>query len=259
MQLIDTHCHLCHARLGRIDDVLTRGREAGLAGFICATGDIAESQRAAAIAATNDDVWCLAGIHPHEAKDAPEDSVDSLAALAAGDRCVAIGEIGLDYHYDFSPRPRQREVFAAQLGLAKRLGMPVVIHTREAFDDTLALLDESGVDLAGVIFHSFSEGPDAARAAMDRGCTISFSGIVTFASAADVQAAAKLVPDDRLLIETDAPYLSPEPVRKIKPNEPAYVAHVAAFLASLRGTTADALADLTTANARRVFGLDHRG
>jgi TatD DNase family protein len=256
MELIDTHCHLTHGRLrGQLEAVLDRARQAGVRRAICAAGDLAESRAAAAAARSHEGVFCLAGVHPHDAKDAPEGYLDDLESLAAGPRCVAVGEIGLDYHYDHSPRRDQRRVFAEQLALARRLGARIVVHTREAFADTLAILRESGADGSAVVFHSFTEGPEAAGQVLDLGAAISFSGIVTFRSARAVQAAARAVPDDRLLVETDAPFLSPQPVRNVRTNEPAHVAHVAAFLAALRGEDADALAERTTRNAERVFRL----
>jgi TatD DNase family protein len=200
-------------------------------------------------------VYALAGVHPHEAKDVPEGYLDEVGRCAAHERNVAVGEIGLDYHYDFSPRPAQREVFAAQLDLAGRLGKPVVIHSREAIDDTLAVLADAGVPGERLVFHSFTAGPDDVRRVLDLGAVVSFAGVVTFARADDNRRAARLVPADRLLIETDAPYLSPEPVRKIKTNEPANVLHTLRKLAEVRAEPPEALAEQTTANARRFFGI----
>jgi len=259
MRLIDTHCHLCHGRLRpHVDAVLDRARAAGVEAVICAAADLQESAAALALARERPDVACLAGVHPHDAKDAPADYLARLDRLCGEPRNVALGEIGLDYHYNYSPPEAQRRVFAEQLALARRLGKRVVMHTREAFDDTLAILVESGLPGQDVVFHSFTEGPAGAARALDLGATISFSGIVTFAGAADLRRAAALVPDDRLLIETDAPFLSPEPVRKMKTNEPANVAHVAACLAGARGTTPQRIAEQTAANAVRFFGLDSR-
>jgi TatD DNase family protein len=285
MQLIDTHCHLAHGRLlADVQAVLARGRTAGLAAFICAAADIAESRAALGLAHREKDVFCTAGVHPHEAKSCGQSEGEDegkmpsphpagetpaiheggtpsphylrqIEQLCADGRNVAIGEIGLDYHYDFSPRPDQRRVFAEQLDLARRLGKPVVVHTREAFDDTLAIIAESGLDGRRIVFHSFTETPGRARLALDLGATLSFSGIVTFAKSTDLQQAAALVPADRLLVETDAPYLSPEPVRKLRTNEPANVLHVANFLARLRNISPQELAQQTTANALRFFAL----
>jgi TatD DNase family protein len=256
MRLIDTHCHLTHGRLRpQIAAVLERARQAGVTAVVCAAADLAESHEAAALAGREDDVYCLAGVHPHEAKSAAVDYLAQIERLAADPKNVAIGEIGLDYHYDFSPRDAQRRVFAEQLDLARRIGKPVVVHTREAFEDTMAILKSSGADGRRVVFHSFTEGPAGAATALDLGATISFSGIVTFRNATDLQAAAALVPDDRLLIETDAPFLSPEPLRSMRTNEPANVAHVATFLAALRHSAPEAVAELAAASAERFFGL----
>jgi TatD DNase family protein len=254
--VIDTHCHLCHkALLAQLDAVLQRARDAGVSGVLCAAGDLAEAAQAAQVAAATPGVWCMAGVHPHAAADAPADMTERLRQLAAAPRSVAIGEIGLDYHYDYSPRNVQRAVFERQLALAAELAKPVVVHTREAFDDTLAILRASGIDGQKVIFHSFTEPPAAADAALDFGAAISFSGIVTFKNADELRRSAAMTPDDRLLIETDCPYLSPEPLRKVRTNEPANVAHVAACLARLRGSTPREISDLTAANASRIFAL----
>jgi TatD DNase family protein len=169
---------------------------------------------------------------------------------------VALGEIGLDYHYDFSPREDQQRVFAAQIELADRLDRKIVIHTREALDDALAILAGSGFDATRAVFHSVTADADGVRRMLDTGATVSFSGIVTFKKTGYLRQAAAVVPDDRLLVETDAPFLSPEPVRKLKTNEPANVAHVARCLAGVRDVSEGRLAEQTTANAVRFFELD---
>ena len=256
MELIDTHCHLAHRRLaGDIPAVLVRANEAGVAEIICAAGDLAEASASLRLARQNARLFALAGVQPHDAKAVPPDYLQELEQLAGAAENVAIGEIGLDYHYDFSPRPDQQRVFAEQLALATRLDKPVVIHMREAFDDTLAILRESSLDPAEVLFHSFTGEPQHAQELISLGAWISFSGIVTFKNSQNLRRSAQAVPADRLLIETDSPYLSPEPVRKMKRNEPANVAHVAAALAAIRGIPLQALAALTTANAKRFFSL----
>ena len=256
LELIDAHCHLCHGRLRQqLAAVLDRARAAGVTRMICAAGTVVESKAALALARQHGHVWCTAGVHPHEAKDAGEDDLAAIERLAADPRNVAVGEIGLDYHYDFSPRDDQRRVFAEQLQLAKQLGKPIVVHTREAFDETMAILRETGVDTARVVFHCCTEGAANVRRALDVGAAVSFSGIVTFKNTGPLREAAALVPDERLLIETDAPFCSPEPLRKVRTNEPAHVAHVAACLAAVRKTTPEALARTTAANAVRLFGL----
>lgn len=257
MELIDTHCHLCHGRLRQqVQAVLERAAAAGVHAVICAAGDLQESRSAMSLARSRQDVYGMAGVHPHDAKDAPQGYLADLERLVAEPRCVALGEIGLDYHYDYSPRPVQRRVFAEQLDLARRLACPVVIHTREAFVDTLSALRDSGVAGERVVFHSCTEAADNVGRALDFGASVSFSGIVTFKKTDPLREAARRVGDDRLLVETDAPFLSPEPVRKMRTNEPANVAHVAACLAQVRGVSVDALAERTSANARRLFGLD---
>ena len=257
LRLIDTHCHLAHVRLRRrAAELLERARDAGVGAVVCASGDLDEAGTAMDLAGKYPGVYFTAGVHPHEAKDAGEGYLRQIGRLASSNRNVAIGEIGLDYHYEFSPREDQRRVFIEQLALAAEMAKPVVIHTREAFDETLAILAESNVDGQRVVFHSFTAGRQQAHQALDIGAAISFSGIVTFKKAGELRQAAAFVPDDRILVETDAPYLSPEPVRKMKTNEPANVVHVARRLAALRGTTEKKIAELTTANAMGLFGLD---
>jgi TatD DNase family protein len=257
IRFVDTHCHLTHGRLRQqLEAAMERAKEAGVAACVCAAGNLDESRAGRDLAGTHREVWFMAGVHPHEAKNAAPGYPAEIEQLAADPKCVAIGETGLDYHYDFSPRADQQRVFAEQLDLARRLGKPVVIHTREAFEDTLAILNASCVEGGRALFHSFTEGPDRARQALDFGAMISFSGIVTFKPAEALRQTAAIVPIERILIETDAPYLSPEPVRKMKTNEPANVAYVAGFLAALRGMPLEQFAQITTASAARFFGLD---
>jgi len=256
--LIDTHCHLTHGKLAaRVAELLPAARDAGVAAVVSAATDVADAKAACGLARRNASVFFSVGVHPHEAADAADGALDPLADIAAagGAKCVAVGEIGLDYHYDYSPRPVQRRLFEAQLDLAERLGKPVIIHSREATSDTLAALQPFAGRLAGVM-HSYSGDAEGVRQFLAQGWCIGFSGIVTFKKAGDVRAAAVLVPPDRLLVETDAPFLSPEPVRKIYPNRPDHVVHTARFLAELRGVPFETLAAETTANAKRLFALD---
>jgi TatD DNase family protein len=255
-RLIDTHCHLCHARLkGDLPTVLARAEQAGVAAIICASGNVEESRQSRTIAHQHAQVYFTAGVHPHDARKAGKAYLEEISQLTTMDKNVAVGECGLDYHYDFSPRPTQQRVFAEQADLACKLGKKLVVHTREAFDDTLAILKSSGIDGRAIVFHSFTEDRGSLTRALEIGAMISFSGIVTFARSRELREAAGLVPPDRILIETDAPYLSPEPVRKMKTNEPANVVHVAAALATVRGLALEALAELTSSNAERFFGL----
>ena len=256
MQLIDTHCHLSHDSLrGQVPEVLDRASQAGVAAVVCVSADLDEAQAAMQLAQKYPQVYCTAGVHPHSAAGAGADLAERLGRLIAFEKNVALGEIGLDYHYDFSPREDQRRVFAEQLHLAHSNTKPVIVHTREAFDDVMSIVVESGLTGQRIIFHSFTGTVAQARAILDIGASISFSGILTFPKTHELRQAAQLVPDDRILVETDAPYLSPVPVRKIKTNEPAHVKHVAACLAEVREVTIEKLAELTTANATRIFHL----
>ena len=201
------------------------------------------------LAAAVDAVWATAGVHPHDAKD----GIDGLEDLLGRPKVVAVGECGLDYHYDHSPRPAQRGVFAAQIGLAHRHGLALVVHTREAWDDTFAILRSEGVPPRTVV-HCFSGGADEARTALDLGAYLSFSGIVTFPKADDLREAVRLCPLDRLLVETDAPYLAPVPHRGRR-NEPAYVTLVGESVAATKGADPADVATATWDNASSVYGL----
>jgi TatD DNase family protein len=256
--LIDSHCHLTYP--GLIEDlpaVLDRARAAGVERFVTIGTHGADHTAALAVARAHAPVSVALGIHPHHAAEAPPDYLAALhAALTGGLKVVALGECGLDYHYDFSPRPRQREVFCAQLDLARRLSLPLVLHIREAHADALAIMREFLVPAPlPFVVHCFTGTPAECEAWLALGAHIGITGIVTYKNAADVRAAAQLVPPERLLVETDAPYLSPEPVRKIKINQPAHVAHTARFLAALRNIPFDTLAQQTTQNTTRIFRL----
>jgi TatD DNase family protein len=243
---VDTHCHLYDERLGEPATAIAEARDAGVGTMIVVGCDRSTSLAAREIAATDDRIFATVGLHPHEARH----GVDTVAELIGPDT-VAIGECGLDYHYDHSPRDQQREAFAAQVALANAHDLPLVIHTREAWDDTFALLVASGVP-DRVIFHCFTGGPDEARRALDLGAFLSFSGIVTFKGAADVREAARRCPDDRLLVETDAPYLAPVPNRG-KLNRPAWVPLVGACLAELRDVAEAHICSITAEASRRAF------
>jgi TatD DNase family protein len=209
--------------------------------------DRATSEAAIAAADAHPEVWATVGLHPHEAKHGVETIVD----LVDDERVVAIGEAGLDYFYDHSPRDVQREAFAVQIALARAHRLPLVIHTRDAWDDTFDVLAAEGVP-EQTIFHCFTGGPDEARRCLDLNAYLSFSGIVTFKTAVDLQAAARLAPRDRIMVETDSPYLAPVPHRG-QPNRPAWVPLVGRFLADLRDESPDALAQSVLANVRAAF------
>jgi TatD DNase family protein len=260
--LIDSHCHLAdEAFAGDLDAVIERARNAGVTDAVCilAAGDEEEAARARVVRATWDAVRFAAGVHPHAAgayAGRAEDAARVTRAHVAAFGASAVGEVGLDYHYDLAPRDVQQVVFAAQLDLARELGLPVVIHTREAIDDTFALLRHAP-GIRGV-FHCFTGDIAMARRALEIDFYVSFAGIVTFPKAADLREAARIVPADRLLIETDSPYLAPVPYRG-KRNEPGYVAEVCATLARARGEDADALDAQLTSNFRRFFLPSHAG
>ena len=256
--LFDTHCHLDDPRLHQeLDDVLARAREAGVKRIVtigCAN-DIGSLGSAIDIANAHPG-WISAtvGVHPHDAKFLDDAFCDAMREKGRDPAVVAIGETGLDFHYDHSPRDVQVDAFRTQVGIAKEIGKPLVIHTRSAPVETLAVLREEGAKDVGGIIHCFSEDAEFARAALDLGFVSSFSGIVTFKKAVGVQEAARRQPADAILVETDAPYLAPIPKRG-KRNEPAYVAHTAHKVAELRGEDPDALIETTYENARRLFDL----
>jgi TatD DNase family protein len=252
--LVDSHCHLDFPELSaELDEVLGRARRAGIGLMITIGTKLTEFDRVRAIAERHDDVYCSVGIHPHEAGAEPEADAEKLARLAEHPKVVAIGETGLDYYYDHSPREAQARSFRAHVGAARLSGLPVIVHTRDADADTGAILAEEMAKgpYTGLI-HCFTSGQELAEKAVDLGLSISLSGIVTFKSAEALRATAAWVPEDRLLVETDAPYLAPIPMRGRR-NEPAFVVHTAAKVADLRGVSSDALAAVTTANVRRLF------
>jgi TatD DNase family protein len=248
---VDAHCHL---QGDDGDAQVARAYAAGVEWMVCVGTDLPTSRDALDLAQRHPTVYGTVGLHPH---DASKLGVEwgMLEPLASVDRCVAIGEAGFDHYYEHSPRDEQETAFRWQIRLAKRVEKPLVIHSRDAWDDTFRVLDDEGVP-DRTIFHCFTGGPDEARAALDRGCYLSYSGIVSFKSAESLRDAARLTPDDRLLVETDAPYLAPEPFRG-KPNEPALVGVVGAALAAARGVDPIEIADVTRANAAQVFGIEH--
>jgi len=253
----DTHCHLDDDRyrgdvdsrreLGGTNGVLGRARDAGVSRFINVGCDRDSSLRAIDIAVANADVWASVGLHPHEASN----RVDSIRDLFDSPRVIAVGEAGLDYYYDHSPRDAQHIAFAEQIELANELDLPLIIHTRDAWDDTFSVLSEVGTP-STVVFHCFTGGPDEARRCLDIGAHLSFSGIVTFKTAANVAEAARICPLDRILVETDSPYLAPVPHRG-RVNQPSNVAVVGTFIADMRSIAVDEFARITTENACIAF------
>jgi len=254
MDLVDSHCHVDMPEFDADrDEVIARARAAGLVEMLVVGGvDEAQGHRRALEVAGDYGLPATAGVHPHEAKLADERVYDELRGLARDGRVVAIGEIGLDFHYDHSPRPVQREVFRRQIRLAREVGLPVVVHTREADEETAAILEEEGAAEAGGVIHCFTGGADLARRALALGFCLSFSGIVAFPRAAVIQQVARQTPADRLLVETDAPFLAPPPHRGRR-NEPAFVVEVARKVAELRGESVVDVAAAVRKSYSRLF------
>ena len=234
------------------EDVIKRAKDAGLEAVITIGSDFEGSKGAVELAGKYDFVYASVGIHPHDARDFNEDIFRQIKEWTKNPKVVAIGETGLDYHYDHSPRDVQRDAFIKQLSYAVESGVPAIIHSREAKEDTLRILEESRVSKG--VLHCFSGDMETAEKAMEMGLYISFAGTVTFKKALQIQKIAKVIPDEYLLIETDAPYLAPEPFRG-KRNEPAFVKHTAEFIAKLRGVSTEDINRITTLNAKRLFGI----
>ena len=253
MGLIDTHCHLDLLK-GTPDEALAEARAAGVDAVVAVGIDLRSSRSAAALAARFDDVYAAVGVHPHDAVGFDGVVRTGLERLLGQRRVVAVGECGLDFYRDLAPRDVQRAVFVEQLDLARAAGVPICVHSREAGGETFALLTEHGGGLR-VILHCFST-PEYVELCNERGYFVSFAGNLTYKSSDELRKAALAVRDDLLLVETDAPFLAPLP-RRGHANRPAYVAHTAQFLARLRGWSDEQVAAVTSANARRAFGIDH--
>ena len=254
MKLIDSHCHLNYEGLvDRQDEVLENARNRGVQGFLNISTRQREWNDIIAVAEKNLDVWASVGVHPHEADAHPDLGAAALAKAADHPRVVAIGECGLDYYYDKSDRHAQRERFEAHIEAARDTGLPLVVHTRDAEEDTAEILHRAAKEkgVAGVL-HCFTGSAELARKGLDLGFYISLSGIVTFKNAADLQDTARWIPADKMLVETDSPFLAPVPHRG-QTCEPAFVADTAAFVAELRGEPVERLAETTTANFFRLF------
>jgi TatD DNase family protein len=254
--LVDSHCHLDSQYVPKgAEDPIGRALAVGVHGFVVigVGSDLSPARAAVALAARlSDRVGAAIGVHPHDATTLDDAAYAELSRLAREQSVVAIGEIGLDYHYDHSPRDVQRAVFARLIGLAREARKPIVVHTREAKDDTLAILEAEGAREVGGVIHCFSEDVPFARRALDLGFDVSFSGIVTFKNARGVHETAAWAPLERVLVETDSPYLAPVPLRG-KPCEPAYIVHTARRVAELRKISLEELAAATSANAERRF------
>jgi TatD DNase family protein len=258
LPIVDSHCHLdpeSDEFRPDLPAVLERARAAGLLAMVCvgSGGDLATAERAVALAAKEPDVFAAVGISPHDAIKVEPDFWPALEQLAKQPRVVAIGETGLEYFYDHSPRETQRDVFARFLQLANAVNRPVICHVRDAHDDVIAMLRTSRPDLGGVI-HCYSGNVEYARQYLDLGMHLSFSGVITFKKADDIRAAAAYAPADRILVETDAPYLAPIPFRGQR-NEPAYILKTLEAVARVRSISPSRAAETTTANAFRLFDL----
>ena len=252
--LIDSHCHLDYFTPIDLPLVLERARAAGVGEMVTIGTSMAQSTKLPAMTEAYPDLWCTVGVHPHHAAEAPIPAPETLAEMTRHPRVIGIGESGLDYFYDRSPRDAQADNFRANIRAAQLAGVPLAIHARDADDDIETILREetSRGGAFAFLLHCFSSSRALAEAALELGGYISLSGMLTFPRSSELREIARDVPVDRLLVETDAPYLAPVPFRG-KRNEPGYVAHTAKLLADVRGVTPDALADLTTANFRRLF------
>ena len=252
--LVDSHCHLDYFTAAELPAVLSRAVGAGVAEMVTIGTTLAQSERLPPMTEAFANLWCTVGVHPHHAAEAPIPKPETLAAMTQHPRVIGIGECGLDYFYDKAPRDVQAENFRAHIRAARMAGVPLAIHARDADDDIATILRqerdrEGGFDF---LLHCFSSSRRLAEAGLEMGGYVSFSGILTFPRSSELREIARDVPADRLLVETDAPYLAPVPFRG-KRNEPAWVAHTAKVLADVRGMTPEALAELTTGNFRRLF------
>lgn len=254
MHIVDSHCHLDFPGLiDDLDGVVTRAAAADVHTMVTISTRVRQFDRIRTIAEGHPSIYCSVGTHPHNAAEEPDLTADDLVALADHEKVIAIGEAGLDYHYDKSPRDAQAAGFRTHITAARRTGLPLIIHARSADDDIAAILeDEMGKGAFTAVLHCYSSGPDLARRGLALGHFISFSGILTFKNAEDIRRIARDAPADRILVETDAPYLAPVPHRG-KPNEPAYVRHTAEVLAETRGTDLETIARQTTENFFRLF------
>ena len=252
--LVDSHCHLDFPELGaELDAVLARARDAGVDLMVTISTRVAQFHTLKGIVEANDNVFCSIGTHPHNAAEEPDITVEELVEIARHPKVVAIGEAGLDYHYDHSPRDMQKKSFRTHIAAARETGLPLVIHAREADADVARVLEEeTKKGPFPFVLHCFTSGADLAHCGLALGGYISFSGVLTFKNADALRDIALAVPYDRVLVETDAPYLAPEPFRG-RTNEPAFVAHTAARLASLRGVNETEMARITTDNFFHLF------
>lgn len=256
MHLIDTHCHLTFEELSsNIEEVLNRSRQADVTKWITVGTDSEQNQQVAQLAEKYENIFAAVGIHPHHAKEVTNETIRQLEQLAQKDKIIAIGETGLDFHYNYSEPDIQKKIFIQHLEIAKQFQLPVIIHSREAFDETMEILDEFASGLKKIVIHCFSGDADQAKIVLDKGYYISFTGVVTFKNAETARQAAKIVPLDRLMIETDCPFMSPAPMRKQKINEPALMIHTAKFLADLKNIPLEDFAAQVSKTSEEFFGI----
>jgi TatD DNase family protein len=256
MELIDTHCHLTFEELSEdVAAVIERSKATGVNGWITVGTDPQHNRKAIELAERFENMYAAIAIHPHDARTVTADTLKELRELAQHNKVVAVGETGLDYHYNFSSHEEQQKVFAEHLKIAAELNLPVIVHCREAFDETMEILEQRGGSVKKVVFHCFSGSAEQAKIVLGKGFYISFTGVVTFKNAEAIREAAKIVPLDRMMVETDCPYMSPEPMRKQKINEPALMVHTAKRLAELKGMGLADFAEAVTATSKAFFGL----
>jgi len=256
MELIDTHCHLTFDELASdIDAILARSIAAGVIEWVTVGTDLKECRKAIELTERFENIYAAVAIHPHDAKTVTAGTIQELKQLAQHKKVVAIGETGLDYHYNFSLHEDQRNAFAQHLKIAAEMNLPVIIHCREAFDETMQILEEYRSGIKNIVFHCFSGSAEQAKIVLDKDFYISFTGVVTFKNAEKTRLAASFVPLDRLMLETDCPYMSPEPMRRQRVNEPALMIHTAKFLAELKGMDLTDFTEAVTATSRAFFKI----
>ena len=256
MNLVDTHAHLTFEELeNRIDDVLTRSVEARVTRWITVGTDIDQNEKVLRLVGRYENMWAGVGYHPHYANDITDADMELLKKQLHHAKVVAVGECGLDYHYMHSVAPNQQRVFRQHLDIAAELQKPVIVHTREAFDETMVILDEYAGKLKNVVIHCYGGDAEQTQAILDRGFYISLTGTVTFKRNEALREVVKMIPLDRLMIETDCPYISPHPVRNIRPNEPALLIHTAQCLADIHGLPLEQFAEKITQTSEDFFNL----
>ena len=255
VELIDSHAHLDFDKFNKDrDEVIERAKNNGIVNVINVGSDLASSHRSLQLSQKYEMIYAVVGVHPHEAKHLDKDALKVLKDLSKADKVIGIGEIGLDFHYDNSPRDIQREAFRKQLRLAKEVNLPVVVHSREADEDTIKILKEEKMNNHNIILHSYTGGKELAEKALEMGFYFGAGGIVTFNSASELKKIIQKIPLTRILVETDSPYLAPEPHRG-KRNEPLYVKEVAKFVATLKNTNLESVAEITKENTERFFNI----